>query len=130
MVSNDGRKVSFAGSALPPSPISPASVRRYVINADGSGLHEVLANAEKAYNFAFSPDGTRLAFEQTRNGNSDIYVVNTDGTHERRLTTDPGHDELPAWSPDGTRTLFQSNRGGHRGIYMVNADGTGERRIR
>ena len=50
---------------------------------------------------AWSPDGTRIAFSSTRDGNSEIYVVNRDGSNVRRLTNHPGIDITPTWSPTG-----------------------------
>ncbi|MBI3961561.1 MAG: PD40 domain-containing protein, partial [Deinococcus sp.] len=49
----------------------------------------------------WSPDGTRLAFSASADGQSDLYVVNTDGTDLVQLTNDPFEDRGPAWSPDG-----------------------------
>ena len=37
----------------------------------------------------FSPDGTRIAFMSTRDGQAEIYVVNVDGSNLRRLTNHP-----------------------------------------
>jgi Tol biopolymer transport system component len=48
---------------------------------------------------AWSPDGTRIAFESERDGNLEIYVMNADGSGVTRLTNDPASDSTPAWSP-------------------------------
>ena len=36
---------------------------------------------------SFSPDGTRVAFASTRDGNMEIYVANVDGSNLRRSPT-------------------------------------------
>jgi Tol biopolymer transport system component len=77
----------------------------------------------------WSPDGRKLAFESTRDGNSDIYVIGVDGSDETRLTTDRAFDADPAWSPDGTRIAFTSTRDGNKEIYGMNADGSNPRRL-
>ena len=59
---------------------------------------------------AWSPDGTRLAFTSTRDGNSELYVMNRDGSGLRRLTNSPAIDSTPTWSPTGTQIAFTSDR--------------------
>ena len=61
----------------------------------------------------WSPDGTRIAFSSSRNGNFDIYVVDADGGNLTQLTFCNCVDQVPAWSPDGTRIAFPSDRGGN-----------------
>ncbi|HEX2268832.1 MAG TPA: S8 family serine peptidase, partial [Pyrinomonadaceae bacterium] len=79
----------------------------------------------------YSPDGSKIVFQSTRNGQSDIYVMNVDGTAQTRLTNDPAADTAPAWSPDGTKILFTSLRDGPMtpAIYLMNADGSNQARV-
>ena len=77
----------------------------------------------------FSPDGTRIAFMSTRDGNAEIYVMNVDGSNLRRLTNHPADDVTPTWSPSGGQIAFTSDRSGRPQIYIMNADGTGVARI-
>ena len=77
----------------------------------------------------FSPDGTRVAFVSSRDGNSEIYVMNRDGSDLRRLTNNPAIDSTPTWSPTGTQIAFTSERTGSPQIYVIGADGAGMRRI-
>lgn len=77
-------------------------------------------------NPAWSPDGTKLAFQSDRGtGNWDIYVVNWDGSGLARLTRGPETDQDPAWSPDGTKIAFLRNGS----IHLMSADGSGVTRI-
>jgi TolB protein len=46
---------------------------------------------------AWSPDGTRIGFSSTRDGNLDIYAMHTDGTGVTRLTTNPAFDLISGW---------------------------------
>ena len=48
---------------------------------------------------AWSPDGRQIAFESTRDGNSEIYGVNSDGSNPRNLTNHRDADYFPAWQP-------------------------------
>ena len=72
---------------------------------------------------AWSPDGTRIAFQSYRDGNYEIYVMDDDGGNQTRLTNNSARDERPAWSPDGTRIAFESNRDGNTEIYAMDDDG-------
>lgn len=43
----------------------------------------------------WSPDGKRIAFTSTRDGDLEIYVMNADGSNQKRLTNQPGVDGHP-----------------------------------
>lgn len=71
-----------------------------------------------------SPDGTKIAYGSTRDGQAmDIYVVNRDGTGERRLTNNAANDGAPTWSPSGNLIAFTSDRSGSNRIYTMGPDG-------
>ena len=70
-----------------------------------------------------SPDGRRIAFVSSRDGNDEIYVANTDGSGATRLTKHSAYDYDPAWSPDSRRIAFASGRTGDSEIYVVDAGG-------
>jgi len=73
---------------------------------------------------SWSPDGTRLTFDTTRDDNAEIYVIDVDGSNPVNLTNDPASDAWPAWSPDGTRIAFTSGRDeGGGDIFVMDADG-------
>lgn len=95
------------------------------IRADGSGAAEPIAVVPgDDRSGSWSPDGTKVAFDATRDGNTEIYVMNADGSDPRRLTDDPAEDWAAAWSPDGTRIAFTSDRSGASQIYVMAVDGT------
>ncbi len=64
--------------------------------------------------YAFSPDGTQVAFSvraaaagEPWSTNFDIYAVAADGGTPRNLTADnPAWDGQPAFSPDGTQLAY------------------------
>ncbi len=71
-----------------------------------------------------SPTGL-IAFDTTRDGNSETYVVDASNAFPINLTNNPAEDYLIAWSPDSERIAFFSTRTGWLEIYVMNADGTG-----
>jgi TolB protein len=100
----------------------------YVIYPYGGPLiqNPTRGTADKqSYLPAWSPDGTKLAFTSSRNGNPEIYTMNRDGSSVQRITNHPAIDATPTWSPTGTQIAFTSDRTGSPQIYVVNVDGTG-----
>jgi len=75
----------------------------------------------------FSPDGTRIAYTASYNGNPDVYVIPVSGGLPFRVTYPSSSDRLVDWHPDGKRLLFASSREcGTRGLsqfYLVAATG-------
>jgi fibronectin type 3 domain-containing protein len=99
------------------------------MNEDGTGVTRLTNNSADDWYPCFSPDGTKIAFVSSRDGNNEIYIMNSDGTNQTRLTNNSADDRYPCFSPDGTKIAFQSNRDGYFGIYVMNIDGTGVTRL-
>ncbi len=79
---------------------------------------------------AYSPDGTKVAFESTRTGGSELFIMNADGTNVKRLTFALGDDAAPHFSPDGRQIVFTAGRNdGQFEVYRIDADGTNETRL-
>ncbi len=130
--SPDGRRIAFVS-------YRDDNVNIYVINADGTGLtqltiyvmradgsdqHRLVADDEEDLSPAWSPDGSRIAFE---GGVEDSFVdvMSADGTNRVRLTFQ-GRERSPAWSPDGKRIAFRAFRLESDDIYLMNPDGSDE----
>lgn len=91
----------------------------WTTDSEGSREERLARSAESA---DWAPDGARLAFVSTRDGNREIYAADPSGA-TRRLTRHPKADRFPAWSPDGTRIAFVSDREGKPDLYVMDADG-------
>src|SRR5215212_9247062 len=97
----------------------------YTMNPDGSGVTQ-LTTAGSEFAPAWSPDGSKIAFQSHRDGNTEIYAMNANGSGQTNLTNSPGHDEYPDWSPDGSKIAFHSAPDGDTfDIYTINPDGSG-----
>jgi TolB protein len=78
---------------------------------------------------ALSPDGTKLAFATSHDGNSEIYTLDIETRSLQRLTVHPAADLSPSWSPTGKEIAFVSDRAGGPQIYVMSMDGSNVRRL-
>ena len=101
----------------------------FLVNANGTGLVRLTRGYQHDAQPSWSPDGSRIAFESTRRGDTDVYVVRPDGSSLKELTFSRGFDGDPAWNDDGTRIAFETTRNGKFDLYSINSDGTGETRL-
>jgi tricorn protease len=77
--------------------------------AGGSAVRLTSSPGEESFP-RFSPDGTRIAYSASYDGNIDVFVVSANGGEPVRLTHHPMADRVIGWTPDGTRVLFASSR--------------------
>jgi Tol biopolymer transport system component len=123
----DGKNIVFQS-------LFTAAPGLYWIRSDGSGEAQRLTDGKlQETPYSFSPDGKRLAFQQTGNGGSyDIFTAPVEG--------DPGHPKLgkaelflgtpfveisPAFSPDGRWLAYTSNESGTYEVYVRPFPGPG-----
>ncbi len=57
-----------------------------------------------------SPDGSKIVFTSTRNGDLDLYTMDIDGSRVQQVTDELGYDGGAFFSPDGTKLIFRSSR--------------------
>jgi Tol biopolymer transport system component len=75
------------------------------------------------FNPAFSPDGSRIAFNSDRDGSHHLYTMNLDGSDLRRLTDGTSNNRSPAYAPDGTSIVFVSDRDGRDHLWIIPVGG-------
>ncbi|MGH7256683.1 MAG: hypothetical protein ACREI3_13010, partial [Nitrospirales bacterium] len=68
---------------------------------------------------SLSPDGTKLAFATSQDGNSEIYVLDLQSRALERVTFHRGADLSPSWSATGREVVFASDRGGGPQLYLM-----------
>src|SRR2546428_2711177 len=89
----------------------------YVVNADGSNLHQIATPEPTVESPAWSPDGQRIAFGLSTGGvvtdqavDVSIWEINVDGSGLRQITHPIGlqqsEDHEVQFSPDGTRLVI------------------------
>jgi len=106
------------------------------IDGDPVEEYQLTYNEAKDSVPGWSPDGEKIAYASTRDGNWEIYVMDVeDALHSangivlQRLTNNESDDLSPVWSPDGTQIAFASNRDGDWDIYVMDTDGTNIRQL-
>jgi serine/threonine protein kinase/Tol biopolymer transport system component len=57
-------------------------------------------------NPSLSPDGRRVVFSRTIEGNTDLWITDVERGIPRRLTGEPTPEICPVWLPDGASVLF------------------------
>ena len=109
-------KIAFYTSSGPDDDV-------YVMQPDGSGRIAITGAGNDERDPAWSPDGTKIAFEM----GGEITVMNADGSGVVNLTNYAGADADPTWSPDGSKIAFVTARSGDVGskIYVMDADDGG-----
>jgi Tol biopolymer transport system component len=138
-LSPDGETITvMPNDQLPAAPITGS-----IMKLDGTGL-ERLSLTDPTLNLvpsAWSPDGTRIAFEgwdDSDPSRTGVYTaLASDGTDLVRLTSVEVVHDMPAdYSPDGARILFYRAGGAEPApwdvggsLWTVSTDGTGPRRI-
>ena len=100
------------------------------MNTDGTG--DQTFGVAPPTQFAFSPDGSKLAYiEYIPPGYPQIFVRSLDGSGAQQLThgEGPGSGRYdPDWSPDGTKIAF-TGPGPGTDIWVMNADGSNQTRL-
>lgn len=110
----------------------------FLMNADGSNQRPLRESGPvNAFEFVWSPDGTRLAYPS----GGDVYVVEVvapggGGSTAAPVNVSAGKpagslDLEPSWAPGGGRLVIRNatNCPGCSDLYTLNADGTGRTQV-
>ena len=154
--------IVFASTHLasPECPPTPDFSRGYVwpiypeydlfrVRPDGTGIERLTDTPGYDAEATVSPQGDRIVFTSTRNGDLDIYSMNLDGTDVVQLTDELGYDGGPFFSPDGTKIVYRAHhptdpqaigdytsllaehliRPSELEVWVMNADGSDKRQV-
>jgi TolB protein len=89
----------------------------YVMSTGGGSARRVTYSGDYNTNPAFSPDGSKIAY-QSRHGGFQIFIIGANGGSPTHLA-DGQH---PSWSPDGRYIVFSSGFSGESRLYLMQAD--------
>ena len=109
----------------PPINRSPTSITKVVsgtcnvIDTDGSNNIQITDGNGDTSHQAWSPDGTRLAYQSDRDGNVDIYSFDLRIDEEYRVTDDEGRDIGPTWDCSGTLLAYTAENEDTSDIFQV-----------
>ena len=97
----------------------------YSMASDGTDVRQLTFDSFNLDNPAWSPDGSRIAFNFTLGPNTGISIMNADGSGRADLVAGAGTHLEPAFSPDANTIFFTSNGGaGTDYIWRMNVGGT------
>ncbi|PJE81706.1 hypothetical protein COU58_01065 [Candidatus Pacearchaeota archaeon CG10_big_fil_rev_8_21_14_0_10_32_42] len=95
------------------------------INSDGSERTKLL-EISAGGRLDWSPDGSKIYFDEYIGGDRDIYILDVDTKTKTRLTNGPYSNWSPTCSPDGEKILFQNTNWSH----LIDKDGSNYRTYR
>ena len=80
----------------------------YSDRTGGGDLRQLTDNGAYNAEATVSPDGARIVFTSTRDGDIELYTMRVDGTDVRRVTHRVGYDGGAFFSPDGTKLVWRA----------------------
>ena len=89
----------------------------------GGAPEQITKSAGDDRSGAWSPDGKRLVFDSTRDGNTELYLIDADGSNSVRLTDSPSAEWAASWSPDGTKIAYTSDETAIAEIWVMGVGG-------
>lgn len=79
-------------------------------NADGTDVTQLTFSEKYDAEATVSPQGNKIVFTSTRDGDPEIYVMDIDGSNQTRLTFQKGYDGGAFFSQDGKKIVFRASR--------------------
>lgn len=87
-----------------------SSFELFVSDREGNVLRQLTDNDYYDAEATLSPQGDKIVFTSTRDGDLDLYTMDIDGSNITRITTGLGYDGGAFFSPDGSKLIFRSSR--------------------
>ncbi|MBO0700018.1 MAG: S9 family peptidase, partial [Zavarzinella sp.] len=107
-ISPDGRQMAYQVTTVD-LPGNKTTTNIWVAAVDGKSPPRRLTTSTKADRHPrWSADGSRILFESTRSGDSQLWVIDLGGGEARQLTTISTGASNGIWAPDGKTVAFVS----------------------
>jgi TolB protein len=103
-----------------------ARAQLFTFTLPGGPFRQLTDHPDGAYDPAWSPDGTRIAYTVRHAGRHDVWAMTADGSVAEPLT-DAGVCRAPCWSPDGQQIAYASAESGAFDIWVAPAPALGAR---
>jgi Tol biopolymer transport system component/DNA-binding winged helix-turn-helix (wHTH) protein len=115
--SPDGRRVAFVSNRT-------GTYQIWIANTDGSGAFQLTSITASLVGCpSWSPDGSTILFDGSKDGHFEGYAISAAGGTPRRLMGSSGQDGVASFSRDGQWIYFTSNRTGEFQIWRMPAQG-------
>jgi serine/threonine protein kinase len=97
----------------------------WICDHNGKNEEQLTYLEEKADGGApeWSPDGRRIAFDQTIAGQHEIFTISAEGGSAVNISKNSAEDHTPRYSIDGNWIYFNSKRSGDWQIWKIPAQG-------
>jgi tricorn protease len=82
----------------------------WLVAKEGGSAYRLTSSPGEESFPRFSPDGSKVAYSASYDGNVDVYVIPSAGGEPQRLTYHPMPDRVVGWTPDSRSVLFASSR--------------------
>jgi TolB protein len=122
----DGKHIIYASTHLaadscPPVPDRKKYGNKYIwplyksmdifmADLNGKIVKQLTNSAYYDAEGTISPDGTKMIYTSTKDGDIDLYIMDLATGAEKRITNELGYDGGAWFSPDGTKIIWRSSR--------------------
>jgi Tol biopolymer transport system component len=117
----------FNGLVLKSEDRTEGGAQIAMVNADGTGFHEVTSGVNNNGFPSMAPDGKRFVYRSFGPDGEGLRIMNLETKAVTKLTE--GYDNFPLWSPRGDLIMFSRAAKGDYEIYTIKPDGTGVKRL-
>jgi TolB protein len=111
----------LGGDACPPAPDRSKYGNKYIwplyntfdifmADLDGKIIKQLTNSKGYDAEATLSPDGKKMIYTSTKDGDIDLYIMDLETGKEQRVTNTPGYDGGAWFSPDGNKIIWRASR--------------------
>ena len=123
-----GTTAAFEGSMDQVFDIFTSDATGNIVKTVG-GSSTSLTSSTHDFRPCVTPDGSKIAFVSSRDGNNEVYTMSGTGSGQTNVSNSSGSDSFAAISQDGSKVVFTSGRDGNSEIYIVDFNGSNLTRL-